>query len=85
MTTVFLIPIWWLISFTATSFKNILPENNYFELSKGSTLLRCDSVLTVNLPKFKGNQYKSATKIAPVVCKKCSKDQVAALQKTLTN
>lgn len=71
--------------FNGSYFKNILLENNEFELNEGTTLLRCDSDLTENLAEFKGNHYKSVPKIAPIVCKKCSEDQVAALRKTLTN
>lgn len=73
------------VFFNGSYFKNILLENNCFELSKGTTLLRCDSILTNNLAQFKGNQYKTEAQIPPIVCKKCSEEQVAALRKTLTN
>ncbi|WP_428658017.1 right-handed parallel beta-helix repeat-containing protein [Runella sp.] len=72
------------VFFNNVYFRNIKFENNYFELSKGTTLVRCDSLLTDNLAQFKGNRYKSAITTAPVLCKKCNEAQVAELRKKLT-
>lgn len=71
------------VFFNGSYFKNILLENNYFELSKGTTLLRCDSVLTENLALFKGNHYKFAAKTPTIVCKNCSETQVVELRKRI--
>ncbi|MFM9910175.1 MAG: hypothetical protein ACKVOW_12535 [Chitinophagaceae bacterium] len=57
--------------FNETDFRNIVIENNSFEIKGGARVLFCDTIFTPAHALFRNNKFVIKANNFPVVCKKC--------------